>query len=95
MTTEDKIKELNKIDKQIIKLLMQCAAECKKPAPKRTSTALKRCGMVIRITIQIRGLEMQKRLLASQPTPKFKPGAYQTGTVGEMNHELPETISKR
>lgn len=91
MTLKQKAKELNKIDRKIIRIMKESLAECKKPPAKRMATALKRCVKIVRIAIQTRMLEMQKRIIISQPTPKLPKGSDQTGgpaMVGERGEEI-------
>ena len=92
MLTKDKAKALNDIDRQIIRLMKQSMAELKKPPAKRMATMMNRCGKFIRIAIQIKGLEMQKRVILSHPMPKFPPGSYQNNQAAAMGHDIPETI---
>lgn len=91
MTIKDKAKALNKIDRQIIRLMKRALTMAGKPPSKTFKGALKMCGKVIAIAIQIRQLEMQKRIIVSQmPIPKFRSGVFHGGPaiVGESGAEI-------
>lgn len=97
MTARDKHiaqkrKEIEKIAKQQVRLIMKAANTIAKPS-KHMDVNLRRIGKMIVIAMQVRMLETQKQIIASQPIPKgegFAPGAL--GIVGDGG---PESIDSK
>lgn len=99
MTTRDKHiaqkkKEILRISRMQVRLIVKSAKIISAPY-KRTATLMKRMLKVLEIAMQIRALDIQKQLIASQPIPKvngFLPGGQaivgesQNSPIGEMFH---------
>lgn len=68
---KDKILAIEKRQKDLIKEITRIAKL--KPA-KRFSTNFSRASKVVAIEIEIRQLQMEKKLIASQPGPRFRSG---------------------
>ena len=83
MTKADKIKEVAKIDSQIVLLNSQIRKLSKLKAPKRNSTIIKRCFDIVGIAVQMRTLYAQRQIIISQPLPKSKNGSVEFAMIGK------------
>lgn len=75
MTKDQKIKEIKKLTRQQLSLMKKSIKIAGKPTPKRWQTSFDRACKIVAIAFQIRSLELQKSLVISTPTNKFKFGA--------------------
>lgn len=74
MTKAQKIKQIKKLTKQQISLMRQTDRIAKLPPAKGFVEIYRRACKTVAIFLQIRALEMQKNLIISTPTKKFKSG---------------------
>lgn len=87
----DKRKELEKLCKQQIKLIVKAVKIAAKPY-KRQSTGLRRIGQSLTIFFQIKMIEAQKQIIIAQPIPNYVPGGVVPGGVTIVGESGPEQI---
>lgn len=81
MNKEEKIKAITDINEQQKKLLKKSISIAKMKPAKRWKTSAVRAMKVVALTIQVKNLEVQKRIVLSQPIPKFPKGGLHTGVA--------------
>lgn len=89
-----KRKEIQKISRMQVNLILKSAKIISAPY-KRSGTLMKRMLKVMEIAMQVRSLDIQKQIIASQPIPRpipnFIPGGVVHGgpaIVGEGGKEI-------
>jgi hypothetical protein len=97
---EDKIKAIADINKQQALLLKKYLVIAKMKSPKRWQTSVVRVFKIFNLTMQAKQLEVQKRIILSQPIPKFPKGGFVSGyaSVGTPCEEIifkPKSVSVR
>jgi hypothetical protein len=86
-----KKKEIEKLTKQQIQLITKAAKIASKPY-KRQSTGLRRIAEAMKISFQVRMIEMQKHMIIAQPIPNFIPGGIVPSGMPIVGESSPEQI---
>lgn len=86
-----KKKEIQKIAKQQMRLIIKAAAMVAKPS-KYYKVNLRRIGKMLAITMQVRALEMQKQMIIAQPIPNFASGISPLKRIATIGATGPELI---
>lgn len=76
---QEKSKLIKDLSNQQKKIVTKVNRLSKLGSGKRISTAINRAFKVINYAMELRGLEVQKQIIASQPIPKFNKGAVIVG----------------
>ena len=91
MTKEEKIKAISELEKEQHKLLKQSLKIAKMKPAKRWQTAIVRAMKVVGLSIRARQVQVQKKIIVDQPTPKFQKGGImsikQTGNEVILNKQ--------
>lgn len=70
-TNEEKIKAITELEKEQWELLKKSLKIAKLKDPKRWQTSIVRAIKIFNLTMQAKQIQSQKKMIASQPTPKF------------------------
>ncbi len=84
MNLKEKRRSIKELEKQKKKILTKMKRLARLGTPKRNSTAIKRAWKTIGYVVQIRSLQFQQQIIASQPIPKFTSGC---AIVGDGNKD--------
>ena len=89
MNKEEKLKAIAGLVKEQVKILNKIRSIATKNPPKRWQYSIVRAVKVVALSLELKKIELQKRIIISQPTPKhINGGLVNKGTVEETGDEF-------
>lgn len=74
MNKEEKLKAIEDINEKQKKIINKSISIAKMKPAKRVQTSIVRAMKVVALSIELKNLEVQKRIILSQPIPKYFEG---------------------
>jgi hypothetical protein len=74
MTSQEKKNQIENLTRKQLGLVTKALVIANAPQPKRFTTGMRRLGKILAIGTEVKMIEAQKQIIASQPVPKYPAG---------------------